>query len=353
MPLERPADRWNFSELERMYRFVLVLLVAASLVQNAQAAAPRVSLEIITQPGLSPTAAQDWYRALSDVGLDGLRIRSGSEADEMNIEAQGSSFRVTGILGKDNTLRVPGGTFGVRDTGRFKKWLSELGTGGVEAVTQPRGEFGLLPSKRDAALSDLAPAVGFSTAGMTGEQAVRQIAKQLRGTLELERGAAAALARVELVDEYRRVSRGTALAAIARAAGLALVPTAVGQTVTYKLGRPGGEAAWPIGRTPEKRPAQLVPEMFDMLNVEISEIPVSEAIDAIQGRLNLPLVYDRRAMAVHAADPTTAPAEVPAKRLTYSQILDKVLAQAQLQFEVRVDDAGKPFLWITTIKPLR
>ena len=33
-------------------------------------------------------------------------------------------------------------------------------------------------------------------------------------------------------------------------------------------------------------------------------------------------------------------------------ILQKILSQAKLQKELRVDEAGKPFLWITTLLPV-
>ena len=37
--------------------------------------------------------------------------------------------------------------------------------------------------------------------------------------------------------------------------------------------------------------------------------------------------------------------------MSYSQALRRVLSQAKLKYELRVDEADKPFLWITTIKP--
>ena len=36
--------------------------------------------------------------------------------------------------------------------------------------------------------------------------------------------------------------------------------------------------------------------------------------------------------------------------LTYSLILQRILSQAKLKKELRTDESGKPFLWITTIK---
>ena len=62
-------------------------------------------------------------------------------------------------------------------------------------------------------------------------------------------------------------------------------------------------------------------------------------------------MFDRNAMALHQADPTTVTADVPGKRMSYSQVLRKILSQAKLKYELRVDDAERPFLWITTTKP--
>ena len=42
----------------------------------------------------------------------------------------------------------------------------------------------------------------------------------------------------------------------------------------------------------------------------------------------------------------------PQSRTTYSIALRKMLFKAGLKFEVRVDEAGKPFLWVTTLKPV-
>jgi hypothetical protein len=55
-------------------------------------------------------------------------------------------------------------------------------------------------------------------------------------------------------------------------------------------------------------------------------------------------------MALHGADPATAPAEVPGRRMSYSQVLNRVLGQAGLRYELRVDENEKPLVWITTVK---
>jgi hypothetical protein len=112
----------------------------------------------------------------------------------------------------------------------------------------------------------------------------------------------------------------------------------------------GGEA-WPIGWKTKTGADKPLAELFEFLNVEIKETSVAEAIAAIQARVKAPFLFDTAALARHGIDPAAVQADVPEKRMTYSQILGKVLMQARLKYELRVDDADKPFLWITTVKP--
>jgi hypothetical protein len=334
-----------------------ILLLSVLSASAAAADKPRVTLEVIAREGLAPTASQQWYQALSKLGIDGLRIRSDDLAGEMGVTNQGSqaapAYKVVGILSADNVLRLPGGAFGPRDTGKLQKWLDELRDAGVEGVTQPRSAFGLLPRQLQAVNDDLMRPLGFSTKGMPAAAAVAQIAKSLRNPLAFEPGATRALAQVKLDDELDKLSRGTALAAIVRPAGLVVRPVQTGGAgVEYRIERPqAGEGVWPIGWPPKERRSETLPALFEMLNVEIKEIPVSEALAAIEARLKVPLVFDRNALALHGVDPTTAPADVPEKRMSYSQVLRTVLSQAKLTYELRVDEAEKPFLWITTVKP--
>jgi hypothetical protein len=37
-------------------------------------------------------------------------------------------------------------------------------------------------------------------------------------------------------------------------------------------------------------------------------------------------------------------------RRTYASVVDEILYQAKLKAELRMDEAEKPFLWITTLK---
>ena len=61
------------------------------------------------------------------------------------------------------------------------------------------------------------------------------------------------------------------------------------------------------------------------------------------------MLWDHNALAKHAVDVQTKVSFAP-KKTFYKKIIDDLLYQAMLRSELRVDDADKPFLWITTIK---
>ena len=188
---------------------------------------------------------------------------------------------------------------------------------------------------------------------MPAGTAITRIGGTLGVPLELEAGAGGALAGVQVAEELQGLSCGTALAAIARPAGLVLMPRRErGGPLEYRIVKPqAGSEAWPVGWTPKQRPAEVLPVLFELLNVEIKEIAVSEAVAAIEGRLEVPFLLDRNALALHGADPTTVQADVPSRKMSYSRVLDTVLMQARLKYELRIDEADKPFVWITTVKP--
>ncbi|MGD9720605.1 MAG: hypothetical protein AB7O59_16620 [Pirellulales bacterium] len=336
---------------------ICLLLECAPCPAQSADARPRVSLEVLTQQGLAPTATQQWYRTLTDLGISGLQIRTATPRDQATITRQGTdaapSYRVVGILSGDNVLSLPGGRFRASDTAGLRKWLDNVRDQGAEGVTQPRAAFGLVPRQLQEVTADLKMPVTFSTAGLPATTAVEQIARQLRFPLELDAAARRALAETKITDELRGLSSGTALAISLRPAGLVLLPERpTGGRVQYRV-VPGqrGSSAWPLGWTPQKRVNDVLPRLFEFLNVEITGIPVSEAVDAIADRLELKTFYDHNALALHGVDPAKIPAEVPTKRISYSQTLRRVLAQAKLKYELRVDEAEKPFLWITTVKP--
>jgi hypothetical protein len=334
---------------------ILLLLFVTSPLGALAADKPRVSFEIVTKAGLSPTVSAQWYKALTDLGVAGLTIRSAKPGDEMAVKetAAARSYKVTGILGADGQLYLPGGKFSLHDAARLRKWLENLGDAGPEGVTAPRGAFALTPKQLEEVRLELSRPVTFSTTGKNAAELVAKIVSQLPHPLSLD-DARANLQAITAVDELKGLSRGTALAALARMGGWGVKPERSAGELTYRLVRlTSDRECWPVGWKPDASAGKPLPELFDFLNVEIEETSVTEVLSALQVRLKAPLLFDHNALAMQNIDPAQVQAEVPAKRMTYSQVLGKVLFQARLKYELRLDDADRPFLWITTSRPAR
>ncbi len=339
---------------------LLACVVGSSLEAFVTAAAPersRITFELLTKQGVPLNASQQWYKALSDLGISGLQIHNFKAGDEMAISESGGKasrgYKVVGILAADNVLYLPGGKFKLTDTGRLRAWLDNLDDQGTEGVTQPRGSFGLTPRQFESVKDDLKQPVGFSTQGNAALKAVNQIAGSLKFKLELDDASRKQLVGVKVAEELQTLARGTALAVVLRPAALVFEPERTpGSEIHYRVHKAqSGREAWPIGWKAKGNRGKLLPLLFEHLKVDITETPVSEAVDSIQTRLEVPFLYDQNALALHGVDPSKAQAAVSSTRLTYSQILGKILLQAKLQFDLRLDDADHSFLWITTIKP--
>jgi hypothetical protein len=341
----------GFRRLLRTANFLAAVLVASA----ALAAEPRVSLELATEPGFSPTDARAWSEMLTAAGFTNVRIRGGAKSDQPALEARGSgasrSFHAVGILTADNQLVLPGGRFRLSDRGRLEGWLAKVQADGEEGVTIRPTKFGLLPRQLVAVHEGLATPVGFSTKGKPPREVARQIADGLTFKFVTDPAGQQTLAAgQEVADELQGLSSGTALAAVLRPLGLVLVPEKHGSELRLRIadGRSAKES-WPVGWPPKGNPRETIPDLFKYLNVEITRTSLREAAAAIADRLKTPLLIDHNALAREGVD-WNSRVDLPKTRTYYYDTLDRLLSQAKLKFEIRVDEAGTPFLWITTLR---
>jgi hypothetical protein len=336
--------------------FWLASALCLGLPGGFAAAAGRVELVLIGDNQLGADFHQ-WIRVLSRAGVENVRIQSG-DAAQPTVEVQGSTERpvylVTGILTARGELLVPGARFQRSDGARISQWLSDLAANGPPERREPRGAFGLKKRQIEPLTRVLSQPVSIVTKGRPRDQVVRQVGAMLQPVPEVAQGVWGTLGDEPVADELSGLSCGTVLAYLLRQADLVLMPKSVNDQLAFAI-VPAGESGepWPVG-WPSERPArEVLPLLFEFLNVEIKGVPASTAMDAIAGRLKVPVLVDRAALTRQSIDPAKVTVTLPTGRSTYSLILQKVLFQARLKFDLRLDDANAPFVWITTIKPVK
>ena len=64
----------------------------------------------------------------------------------------------------------------------------------------------------------------------------------------------------------------------------------------------------------------------------------------------MPFLMDHNGLARQRIDPARVMIEFPESRTYYKKVLSRVLFQVKLKGEVRVDEAGEAFVWISPLK---
>jgi hypothetical protein len=318
-------------------------------------AAPRVELEVVTETGFPPEDTHQWMAMLGGVTQSSVRIRTARGGDKPEIRQRGSgasaTYYVTGVLTRRNSLLLPGGEFRRSDRTGIANWIAKLKEGGEEGLYAKPAAFGLTASQLVEVHEALSARVTTRTQGQKSFDVLTAIARGLPLSFSADASARHAMAAGDVVaEEMNGLSAGTAMAAVLRPLGLVLVPRkqASGQIQLSIMDVRRSSESWPVGWPPEKSPRETFPKLFDFLNVEIEDTPLDQALAAIGGRLEAPLLLDHNSLARQRIEPAQIKVSLPSKRTYYKQIIDRLLYQAKLTSEIRVDEAGSPFLWVST-----
>jgi hypothetical protein len=322
-----------------------------------QGAPPTVNLELVTQPGLPVDAPQKWIGMMKDMGLSNVRIRSGEQGDKTQVRKLGSDDRphysVTGIITSGNVLRLPGATVRLNDKAALSNWIAKLQDGGDEGVRAKKVAYGLTAKEMVAVHDAVKGVVDFNTKGEPTGEIVKKIVKQIDIKVELDSSAADAPKSDEPVaDELSGLSYGTALAAVLRPLGMVFVPERkLGEKLHLRImDSKSVEKPWPVGWDSPESPGRLWPDYFKQTNAEITDYVLADALAAIQQRIKLPMVFDYNNIARQRVDLQMKVSTRKKGKKSYCAVVDEILYQAHLSGEVRIDEAEKPFLWITTTR---
>jgi len=336
-----------------MKRIALVWLIVFAGGMRASAA-PRVSFELVTEPGFPITGAQRWVDVMKDIDQTGIRIRAARAGDKVEVLNRGTetspSYHAVGILTERNQLILLGGEFSLNDRAKLKQWVEKLQQDGVSSLTETKAAFGLTGKQLVAFHERLAKPIAFDTKDVRSGDVARQIIRGLAIEFTVTEQARRAFQLNEPVpDELKGLSSGTALAAALRPSGLVMAPEK----------QPGGKIllaiydvrevaeSWPIGWPLEKSVRVAAPDLYEYLPVEIKETPLADAVAAIDGRIDTPLLFDHNGMLRQRIDLAKVNVSFPRKRVQYRRVLDQVLFQGKLKTELREDEAGTAFLWIS------
>jgi hypothetical protein len=313
-------------------------------------------MELVTEPGVSLDAPQKWIEMLREEGFGSLRVRTAQRGEVGKVRQVGGDDRphysVTGIVTSGNVLKLPGANIRLHDKAALRTWVAKLHDGGEEGVVSKPVMYGLTAKQMLEVHDNLKGAVDFETKGQRTGDVLNRIADAIELEVQVDSAASDAKTSEEPVaDELRDLSYGTALAAVLRPLGYVMVPEKkLGEKLHLRVtDSKSVERPWPIGWEPKQSQRTLAPDFFKSTNAEITDYVLLDALEAIQKRIQLPLLFDYNNLARQRIDLQRKVSTKPGRK-SYAVIVDELLHQSQLKTEMRIDEAEKPFLWITTIK---
>jgi hypothetical protein len=332
-----------------------LLSVIAFLVLSATASAAEVAIEIevAIAPGVVITAPQEWADRLGKLGLDRVQIRSarGEEKPSTVFNDTQTRLHVVAVL-KGDVLVTAERAFRPNQIAEFKAHFAKLPERIIEAGID-RGQMGLTEPEFHTVLADLGKPLGMSTGGQTVNDMIAHCGGKFRLPIRHPSGVELQVRTAKpMAIELKNIAAGTALAIALRREELTLRPVHVDKGLELVVERyQRDREVWPTGWKAKESPRQLAPKLYESLTFEIDGYTLTKALKALEPRLAVPVIMDEWVLAREGLHPEKVPVKLAPKKTFLMSAVGKMLSQARLAGELRIDDAGTPFLWVTQYGP--
>ena len=252
-----------------------------------------------------------------------------------------------------NRLKLPGGSFSIRDKAGIRELLTRLRDDGAQVAMAEKKAFGLTSEQLVTLHGRFSQTVEFETKGRKAGDVTAELIKKIGVPFVLDSSARAAVNGNELVsDELKGLSTGTALAAVVRPLGLVIEPKREqGKQLEVQLrDTRQGKENWPIGWPLERVPVAVAPTLFEKIPLEIRNFPLSAVLNAIEKKSGVNFLIDYNTLARKDIDLATTKVTLVDEKVALLVAVSNALKQSKprLSCEIRMDENAKPFLWITS-----
>lgn len=349
--------RCNVDRFGRRWATACALVGLAILTNVNRVAAAQIEITLAVAGNAPLEVQKRWHQTLTESPAVSVRLRKSTESDAPSQQATGAGdnrvVRVLAVVDGRGNLTVPGGRFAPNERQRARQWLADL----IEEPAPPPGES---PADRDkqAVLEQLAKPVDFTTVGRDRWEVVGQLRRESGLTIDFDAAAQARVPRGadrppdSIADEFKGVAVGTSLAAVLRPIGLGLrVRAGAHPPLLAIVVFDAPRDVWPVGQPVTEGAKQTLPELFEFFSAELDDVPLERVLGSVGSRLRTRVLWDRLAIERAGVDPSLVRVTFPPRRTAYMMLLREVLRKAELRYELRTDDANKPFLWITSKLP--
>lgn len=324
----------------------------------------QVKVELLIGKGEAGLKAQQWGQVFERLEVP-VRIRRSilDEQPEIKERMYGRLRQVTviGLLARDGTLVFPEHTFRQSEIARLREWLRELQTYGAQGAPDGKPLWGLSKSQFGELYDALSGKLEQEVEGRTLNEALATFDLPKQYPLRFSTSAQERLRDrfpQKLPPVHKRlqgVGKGTALALLLNDYGLGFRPlrTPDGSLELTVESLEETEDVWPVGWKFKQSRAKTAPKLFELIPVHFEDVKLLDVFDAVSAKTGIPIYLDRYRIDAKGIDLESIRVSYPPRQASWSLLLHGITNPHKLARRFRIDEQGRPFVWITTLEPGR
>jgi hypothetical protein len=330
---------------------------------RAAPGAPKTHLDItiLTPRFGGQVEAQRWAKRLGDLGYS-AQLRQAVLGDEIGVKetTRGTlrSVTILGTLEPSGVLNLGDRSFTANDGAALAEWLNQLAAYGAQGAPDGQPLWGLTKEQFGAVYAALSPVVEAELEDLPFREALAKLPVPAAHPLRISSAAEAWLTEHPAQPVRNRVaslSCGTALAVVLREAGLGVRPlrTPAGSIELSIEPLSQLQMPWPVGWELEDptRQSDHAPNLFKFVEIGFTDAALQDVLDACAAAVEVPILTDDHGLKDATVDPATLLVSFPTQKTTWSLMLNTSLHKAGLVKQVRTDELGKAFVYVTPFVP--
>jgi hypothetical protein len=110
---------------------------------------------------------------------------------------------------------------------------------------------------------------------------------------------------------------------------------------------------WPIGWELRTQRSKTAPQFFKLVPVELDKVNLVDALIGIATVTDVPIHLNHFDIEARGIDVDKIVISYPPKRTSWSLLLRSITTPYKLTRKFRIDENGRPFVWVTPLVPTR
>ncbi len=332
--------------------------------EGSESSRRTLDIEVLIQSQTSHRIkAQEWGRVLQDLGYS-VKFREARGGESPGVEDRDSgdllSTHIVAAMAPDGSIGFGNYRFTIESPQPLALLLEEIRRYGANGPPNASPTWGLTDEQFKEVTQLLAQPVRDAIELQSPVLAIESIGLpdniRLKFT-DAARGLAVGKRPVSAPDSLalQSFSGGTAISIVLAQYGLGFRPKFVAPgRYDLEIDR-GSEASnlWPVGWKPEQSFSEILPAYFKAIPLDVEDVETGKLIGAVSDKLQVPFFSAAQALDEKGLDIDTLKYTRKDDRISPARLLTAVGDKLDLGIDLRVDEAGKLFLWVTTAEDAR